>query len=132
MRMARPGAAHPRGVREVPLLQLVALGYLLNPVPGVDPTSPAMRCQRRGAIPAWGRGCSPSLDVPRRVQKPGLRRLQPPRSPSPLAPSFWLLLPAGAQLWMAEDGTASQMQRQICFPNSSWVPEPGNGDAALI
>lgn len=67
---------------------------------------------------------------PRRAQKPGLER---GRLPAPLAvtepPQH---LPAWAQLWTAEDGTALQVRKRICLPNSSQVLEPGDGDAALI
>lgn len=110
----------------------MALGHSLKAVPSVDPTSPAVRCQCTGTIWAWGKGCSSSLGVPRRAQESRLGGLQPPTVTEPPGTVFWLLLPAWTQLRMAEDGTASWMERQICFPNSSWVPEPGDGDAALI
>lgn len=79
----------------------MALRSPLKPVPGVDPTSPAMSGQRRGAIPAWGKGCSPSLGVPRRVQKPGLGTLQPP---TVTEPPGTVLLAAPASLGSAVDG----------------------------
>lgn len=125
MRTSGPGAAHPRGITEVSLLRGTR-------VPAEDPTRPAVRCRCAGAIWAWGKGCSSSLGVPRRAQRSGLGRLQPPTVTEAPGTVFWLFLPAWAQLRMAEDGTASRMERQICFPNSSWVPEAGDGDAALI
>lgn len=100
MRVSGPGPAHPKGIRKVSLVHGTD-GYPLKPVPRVHPTSPAMMGQCRGAIPAWGKDCRPSLDVPRRVQKPGLERLQ---LPTVTEPRGTILLAAPASLGSAVDG----------------------------
>lgn len=139
MGMPRPGAACPRGLGEVLLLggtHVTAAACTRGAgcsCGWIRPTHcPAVRgaCVQQLICCARGRGCSRSPDAPEEGTKAGAGKGE---APSPQAATeLPQQLQAWAQLWTAEDGTALQVQKQICLPNSYQVPESGDGDTALI